>query len=40
MGRRGCIRDLVLKKKSGSAKLDELEQLIEKYEEGEGHGHA
>jgi len=39
MGRSGCIRDLVLKK-SGSAKLDELEQLIEKYEEGEGHGHA
>ena len=39
MGRRGCIRDLVLKK-PGSAKLDVLEQLIEKYEEGEGHGHA
>jgi hypothetical protein len=27
-------------KKFGSAKLDEIEQLIDDYEEGEGYGHA
>ena len=38
MGRRGYIRDLV--HNIQPAELDEIEQLIDEYEEGDGSAHA